>query len=448
MIELAVGIGIARENGVAHRIALLIAIGRLEPGQQGLALLLAVERAVVGFAHGTFGATGFGRDAAIDVGEFRARGDERRVGRAKQRFHVGDIGGQLGAARAQALQRGAGHDRDIGIAPHLGLGGDAIGARAGEGDVGGFEIAGDQRPLGGGVGGAITHPIERDDALGLGVFDQLALRLFQVRAQLLKPLLKKRAGIGGGAEPAVHLGADELVDPFVGDPRGQPGVGAIELDIDQARSANRLDGNVVEQNRDRGIVRDLAAALPFDRSQVERLGKLQIGRKAQRPRHPFGDRAVVKQRVLSLVESQFLDHLVRLHLLDIGHLVLFARDFDPRRRGIARGHRQGDQEPQNDCRRHDPQDQIAAVDDRAPGPFEAGQRGSAKAQGFRFQHGLGGRQGVQFPDPVVFPDPEFCSSRISGVVNSGMAWRKLCNRRRWFDSPTTTTSPAKICGSG
>ena len=254
IIELAVGIDLALIDVKLDRGAVLGVELRLECGHLRGQRALALARLQVGLLVAEADAPAFPADRGVQLVDLLLQCPGRRIGRIELRQHPGVFRTHFRPLRAQF-----GHsDIGQGIAGCAGIARmgatfrcDPVGARGDQRLIEPLEVGGGEGALRRALAIGAAVGFQRDDVVVGREIHRVLLRLFQLGAQGLQPVLEEFAGIGGRGEFPIHARADEFAHPGIGylgrDARRAAGIG----DIDQPRGANGGNDDIALQQLDR-----------------------------------------------------------------------------------------------------------------------------------------------------------------------------------------------------
>ena len=372
IIKLPVGVNFALVDVVLNGIAVLVDEPPLQLVHRRLKLVLALQRFLVARARSAAHARFLCSDGAIQFGQLRCQGFHRRIARFKLSQEICALRCDLGAVLAHGIDGRIVEAVARSARPgQRSLGRDPICACLSESLVHGLQVVADKRLLPARPPLGIARFTQRDDFVLGGVGHQLLLGLFQPLTQLRQAVFQIVSGILGGRETPVKIGLDELFHPGVGNVGGKARLRTGEAHVHQARSAQRRDTDILQQDIGRNLqpfaaprCRHRAAcsavARPFQciRIDPEGLEEFVVVGKIARPCDALCQRPGAKQRVLRLVEFQVDTLAFRRDALDVGHILLLARNLDACSRRIERRHEQGgnqaDHHADDDDQQQDP----------------------------------------------------------------------------------------------
>ncbi len=303
--------------------------------------------------------------------------------------------------------------------------------------------------LGGGIGAATLARTAADceEALIGSIADELTLGLLQTLPGLLQALFKKIARFNRCPEPTgealLHIG----IGPGIRDLGRELRHGTIEADINQQAVSDRGNLDIGEQDGNDARLNIL------DRSgiEIEACLELVVVGEVQVTRNPGRERIGFKQLILRRQIRPVRHQGLALDALNVGNVLLYRTDFDPRSCPVLRG-----------CQQR--RDQSACQ----------GNGQNAADKNFIIANDIDiffKLIETELPLIIVFIEVfsaviiairarKICSSvvhchhlkrrssRISGLVIKDTYWETCETLRNWVDSPITIISCGKISGSG
>ena len=218
LVELAVGVGLAKIDVVLDAIALLHAKSILQIGNPRAQFLLAHHRSAIVAAPNLGNTLFFAANRLVDSLDLALERTRRGIARFELDKQLGIFGRKQRPLLAQAQQCLVGQFLRRCRRPRIDLAGlcDPRRGGVGQGAVEPLKFVRNERLLTRRVALGVARRTQGDDALARRIVGNVPLGLFEPDAQPAEPFLEEAAGVGGGSEPAIDARSDELRRPGVG----------------------------------------------------------------------------------------------------------------------------------------------------------------------------------------------------------------------------------------